>query len=747
MKRLDYKIALKYVFAFVAFFLAFRAINGVPLGLAVLPAFLCEGFCFFAVFAAYFAAALLSFPLAGAVALGVAGVMLCLIYYIYKKKRAPVRFERFAYLAVALLAYIFGSFNGKLTDKLIYCSITELFSVAFKSAVKTAYFKKFRKKCTNAELACLSASVVALSLGFMNFSSVKLWSGISVFVILTFCYFYKSPRAFVPAVILPLSSVLHEFSLVPLALSVAYCSAALLCVKKSRLLACFAVILVQAGQLFAFSVGNLGVADYLYAFLPTAAFLFFPAKLQDYIKSRLTAFDEKEIFKEILNDERGELSSALYSVSAVFSGLERDVLSMDEFTLKGDELVEKMVDEVILETCGDCPKQRDCLRACNPVRSDLFKLINVGVSKGKVSLIDLSKDFSSYCYSTNGILYEVNKLLAEYENRRARSGDTEKEKALIAAQSGGVSEVLKNLAFSYAGKLDLKNASEEKIFDALRFCGIVPEQIVSVGEDELHLLFNENFTDFKKAARIIGETLKKQFCLVRKTDVGRGVLCTFKKAPAFDASFGVAKRTKDGSDLSGDTYSLCKINEGRFLVALCDGMGSGKRAGRGSASAISLIESLSRAGLSGEAVARLSNGMLSLCSDESFSALDMALIDLYGGDCDIMKVGAPFGLLLTGGGVKVLDKSSLPLGILDDVSPQSVGIKLKGDEMLVLMSDGVTDAFFSSTDAVEFMQQEKCKNPQTLAEKILERALYNNGGEAKDDMTALVMKIYKRETA
>ena len=747
MKRIDYKIALKYLFAFVAFFLAFRAICGAPLGLAVLPAFLCEGFCFFAVFAAYFSAALLSFSLAGAIALGVAGVLLCLIFYIYKKKRAAVGFERFVYIAIALLAYIFGPFGGKLTDKLIYCSIIELSSVAFDSAVKTAFFKKFRKKSTGVELACLSVSTVILSLGFINFSSVRLWTGISVFLILIFCYFYKSPRAFVPAVILPLSSVLHEFSLEPLALSAAYCSVALLCIKKSRLLACFAVILAQSVQLFVFSGKAPSVADYLYSFLPVAIFLFFPAKLQDYIKSRITAFDEKEIFKEILNDERGALSSALYSVSAVFSGLERDVLSMNQFALTGDELAEKMVDEVILETCGDCPKQSDCLRACNPVRGDLFKLINVGISKGKVSLIDLSKDFSSYCYSTNGVLYEVNKLLAEYENRRIRSDETEKEKALIAAQAGGVSEVLKDLAFSYAGKIDFKTSNEEKIFDALRFCGIVPEQIVSVGEDELHLLFGENFTDFKKAARVIGETAKKQFCLVKKTDVGRGVLCTFKKAPAFDASFGVAKRTKDGSDFSGDTYSLCKINEGKFLVALCDGMGSGIRAGAGASSAIALIESLSRAGLSCEAAARQANNMLSLCSDESFSALDMALIDLYAGICDIMKVGAPFGIMITDNGIKVLDKSSLPLGILDDVSPQSVGVKLNGDEMLVLMSDGVTDAFFSSTDAVEFLQREKCKNPQSLAEKILERALFNNGGEAKDDMTALVMKIYKRETA
>ncbi len=59
------------------------------------------------------------------------------------------------------------------------------------------------------------------------------------------------------------------------------------------------------------------------------------------------------------------------------------------------------------------------------------------------------------------------------------------------------------------------------------------------------------------------------------------------------------------------------------------------------------------------------------------------------------------------------------------------------------MSDGVTDAFFSSIDAVEFLTREKTPNPQLFADKILEYALNLSKGQANDDMTVLVVKIYK----
>ena len=74
-------------------------------------------------------------------------------------------------------------------------------------------------------------------------------------------------------------------------------------------------------------------------------------------------------------------------------------------------------------------------------------------------------------------------------------------------------------------------------------------------------------------------------------------------------------------------------------------------------------------------------------------------------------------------------------------------IELTEGDMLVIISDGISDAFFSSTDTVEFLEREVTRNPQTLADKLLNYALTQSNGIASDDMTAIVVKIYKRQVS
>ena len=71
----------------------------------------------------------------------------------------------------------------------------------------------------------------------------------------------------------------------------------------------------------------------------------------------------------------------------------------------------------------------------------------------------------------------------------------------------------------------------------------------------------------------------------------------FKRKPRFDASFGIAACPKHGETASGDTHSILKIDERRFLVALSDGMGSGDAARDVSARTLSLLESFYKTGM------------------------------------------------------------------------------------------------------------------------------------------------------
>ena len=168
---------------------------------------------------------------------------------------------------------------------------------------------------------------------------------------------------------------------------------------------------------------------------------------------------------------------------------------------------------------------------------------------------------------------------------------------------------------------------------------------------------------------------------------------------------------------------------------------------KNSHTAITLFETLYKSGLSKQGSLDLANKMLSACSNESFSSLDSAIIDLFSGHCDIIKIGATYGFLISANNVRVLENKSLPLGILEEVVPDMFSIELTEGDMLVIISDGISDAFFSSTDTVEFLEREVTRNPQTLADKLLNYALTQSNGIASDDMTAIVVKIYKRQVS
>lgn len=719
-----------------------------PLGLGALPAFLFEGVNFIAVFAFFALAAFVSFGFGGGVLLCVSAAFLCGIYYVYKRKRARAGWAGCFYMAIALAPYVLSpAFLGALYEKLIYSAVIIACSIPFGVCVSAVYFKRFRKKLSEAELCASAVCATALALGFINVFSVEAWQALALLILLSACCVYKSTRALILAFILAIAPCVYGFSLEPLAQFFIYCIIALLSVRRSKLLAALSAFCCSACFIWLSSGFNLSVHDYIFSFLPCVCFLFFPKKAYDKIAAALCAFDENDVLRELVNDERRTLAAKLYSLSNAFYGLEDCALRLDKYLISSDNSSEILAEKIMSAVCSDCPKRSDCLRYDRPVKRDLLKMLKLGGEKGRISLIDVPKDFSEYCRAINAVLYESNKALEELLKQRELVQSASGMRSLVKAQSGGAAGVLKSLSYELSERVCFKSGREKAIFEALCLDGLIPSAVVCVGEEELHLIFTDKNADVKKAERVISRSLGKPMAIVRRTDIGRGVACTYKRRPKFDAAFGVVGRKKDGSLQSGDTHSLTKIGEGRFLVALCDGMGSGEAARDGSALAIELVEALASAGLNAEAVASVSNDMLSLCSGESFSTLDMAIIDLYAGICDLLKVGAAFGLVVTAEGVKVIENSALPLGIIEELAPSTCAIDLRGGEIIVLMSDGVTDAFFSSAEIVDFLEREKCANPQGLAEKILMRAIENSGGAAEDDMTCVAVKIYKNDCA
>ncbi len=178
-------------------------------------------------------------------------------------------------------------------------------------------------------------------------------------------------------------------------------------------------------------------------------------------------------------------------------------------------------------------------------------------------------------------------------------------------------------------------------------------------------------------------------------------------------------------------------------MALSDGMGSGEYARKVSEAAISLIEAFYRAEMPEDAILNTINKLLSFNRDERFTCIDIAAVNLDTGRADFVKIGSPAGIILREGEIKILESSSLPMGIIDTLRPAVSCEILKGGDMVIFMSDGITSAFPSATDLYEFLQEFKPLNPQTLADKILAGALDRTEHKTDDDMTVLCTRIFE----
>lgn len=743
MKKLTYKTVLKYLSVLVVFYVADKIADGVPTALAYYTAFSLT-VCSPVVSAVlYIALNFLTKPPQAAILLAFSAVFLCVLFSIYRSKKRRIKFELAFFFAITLLPYVLSENTQSLPQKLTYSAIIATLAFILLPAFNLCFIKQLKCKGSAAELTACFITVVYTSLGAINAFGYKLWYDIALIAVLYLCYYFKSPRAFIPAFVLPIALAIHSQSLEIISVFMIYCASVLIFAKVSRLLSALALFIAAfcynyfGGNFFVYKI-----TDYIFAFAPMVVFLFTPDAFYRLFKDKILRFDEPEITREIINAERGELSARLYGISDVFLRLEKTLHSVD-----GEDILtscNKISEEVTETVCHRCEKYKYCRSGRSNRLADIEKITTVGLSKGKACLSDVPKAFSDACVKLNDILYEINRMIALLTERIAENERVTAVKNLITMQAGGLSEVLKDIAYSFSDKIVFGRKREKKLFDSLAADGFVPKQLICAGQN-YHLLLGKEKIDYNGISQVITDCEKRKYRLFSKTDVGNGILAVFSPAPELDACFGFAKRTKAGSPKSGDNYSLKKIDEGKFLVALCDGMGSGEKANENSQAVISLIENFFAAGLNREVILSITSGLISACFNDEFSTLDSAVVDLNSGKCDIVKIGATFGFVIGKDGVRVIENNSLPLGVMEKPEPTVKSLDLTDGDSLVIISDGVSDAFFSSTDAVDFLIRENSANPQTFADKILEFALSLTDNVAKDDMTVLVVKVYDNE--
>ena len=175
-------------------------------------------------------------------------------------------------------------------------------------------------------------------------------------------------------------------------------------------------------------------------------------------------------------------------------------------------------------------------------------------------------------------------------------------------------------------------------------------------------------------------------------------------------------------------------------------MGSGEVAERASSTSISLIENFYKAGFDNETILTSVNKLLSLSQEEVFTAVDITVMNLEEGICDFIKIGAPCGFVKSRDNVEIVSAGALPLGVLEEMKPCITKKALSDGDMVIMTSDGVTDAFGGKENLAIEISDQIMKTPQEMADIILGDAVKKNGGCPEDDMTVIVAQIFEKDS-
>ncbi len=754
-------IFCKYVLFFIVFYLLQKAqINGVisPFGFGIYFALIWCNQNILILSPLYIASSYLNnfvlYDLYSAIA---TCIIMMLIYGVHLKLKKPIKpMLMLLYALISQAVYVFlkiysGTIWWIVCVELVF-GLLYMFACmkVFESLIVRGITRKFtliQTICLGAFFASLTCGLRAITLFDFDFAKLFL-----AFVVIFSTLVLPILESALLTMVFSAGTLLYDnnaYLVAPIIIWWLVCS----CFRgRHRIFACLSLIVTELMCVYYF---NFYYTTSFITFLPCiisglVALCIPKAYYQALTENYNSSFVNRSL-ETIINRNRDNIHKRLLKLSQVFGEMDKVFRSMIKGKESENELKSLLVTEIKSKLCASCPEKNRCHKTYgDETNSILTTLSNVAFEKGRITLLDIPSVLTGRCFKINQLVYTVNDLIEQYKSYASLLGSIDASKVLISEQLYGVSNVLKDLAKDVGKNVIFDNGLEKEIIDELVYNDIVCSDAIVYHENQnvVSCVLEVRKEDSLKSKinSIVSKVCKTKMLV--ETDESSShagwQILNLKTAPKYDIIFGTSAHTKSSSTKSGDSYSIIRIEDGKILMALCDGMGSGEKAERTSQTAISLVENFYKAGFESDIILSSVNKFLSLGSTDVFSCLDMAIIDLKNGSADFVKLGATNGFIKHGDTISVIECNALPLGIISNATPTIKTTMLHSGDMIVICTDGVTDSFANDDEMTDFVNNINSLNPQEVADTLMDKALENYHQTALDDMTIVVAKIFAR---
>ena len=424
--------------------------------------------------------------------------------------------------------------------------------------------------------------------------------------------------------------------------------------------------------------------------------------------------------------------------------------SREEFGRFQNELTGKMCTSC--DACAVCWENER-----TPIYEILPRIISTVMETGRVDNKQ-KEELKHYCKKSRDMAAEAVRVFERVSLNHAWYNRLIENRQTIAEQLDAMAYVMQDCA-----KEDvLLDAAEERLLSKLRYHakehGILIEEVhlyqMADGHYKLWMRMRSRrggCISVKSFLAMTGQVFKRRFRSVSEVKnfvTKETAEFTFLEDTRFRSVQGIVREKKDGAYVSGDNFSILEMENGKLLMGLSDGMGSGSTASKESELVLDLVERFLEAGFSMETAIRMMNSAMVLKGEEDlYSTVDLCELNLYNGAASFYKIGAAASFLKRGNEVRCFMADTLPVGAGTNPEIEKEEIELQNGDFVVMVTDGVLE-YLRVPKPEETMQEIiesiECRHPGVLVKKIMERVMLFTGGKVSDDMTILATCIWEK---
>lgn len=458
--------------------------------------------------------------------------------------------------------------------------------------------------------------------------------------------------------------------------------------------------------------------------------------------------------RDLTTDRLIKFANGFKKISKVFLN------EADLSGIKQKNHLETLFNMVVDKSCKECSLTSYCWeRNFYNTYQSIFKVIERLNEKNTIDINDIPDYLKEKCHKINQLIdvanntYDIFKLNLFWQRKISEGNEG------VSKQMESVSDAISNVCNQLSEDVKFENAYEDNFLKLCMEEGVKIHDVViyknKYSRFEIIVYINDCKGTYKcenKIKKILSQVTNKKilkeanYCLKKFGDSSCAV--KYIEEEKINITTGVATVSKDYNNVCGDNYTVINDGGGKYILTLCDGVGTGKTAEKQSKLTIELMEQLIDSGFDKKLAINIINYVLMLkTEEEDFSTIDLGTIDLYTGEIEAYKIGAVPTFIKSENGIKTLKSQTIPAGIVSEMNFKPIYHDAKVGDFVIMMSDGVYECFVMNEESIkieEFIQNIQSKNPQYIADEIIKEASKICNNVPQDDMTVLVAKLWSR---